>query len=455
MGKRIVDVVAVLVVAIIAIAVSLWLTPMQSAEAVGQTVRVGAAAPSPSWSGPGEVDLFGQRLPTTIDFPGPVRPRLELTDLHLSTQLADLLGPDAPGSARAVAQHELRDALVSGWRDYLIVQTSIVVVVSLLLMGAVAGWQRRRLRGSIVLVVIGVLVAAALNVGAVAATALSASDQLRGIDSLASLVGAAAITEPAPTVVPAAKAGSVVVIGDSTAAGIGNPPLPNPTPDDTVCERTSGSFASALGRAGDWSVTTLACSSATVGAGLLGEQKRGDTVLPPQLAAALKTGPSALIISVGANDAGWSHMVGVCAALPDCGGAASEAYFHQQLEAFARNYLVLLMRLRALPNPPTVIINQYYDPLPGKSDCVRDLGITEEKAKLLRGWLDSLNRVLAEGAAAASFRTAKPSFAGHGLCSPDPFVQGMDGNAPLHPTTAGGLAIALADQAVLIEAGVR
>ncbi|WP_143965539.1 GDSL-type esterase/lipase family protein [Gordonia zhaorongruii] len=460
MLKRVVNVVVMLVVAAIAIATSLWLTPMQSADAVGQTVRVGAAAPSASFSGPGEVDLFGERLPTAIDFPGPVRPRLELTDLRLSEQLTDLIGPGSQDparqdSARQDAQNELRDALVSGWRNYLIIQVLIVIGVSLVLMGAVAGWQRRSVRASVAMVSVGVLLAVALNVGAVLATAFSAADQLRGITSLASLLGAAPITESGPQTTPAVTSGKVVVIGDSTAAGIGNPPLRDATPDDTACERTSGAFPVALGRASDWQITNLACSSATLRAGLLGEQNRGDTVLPPQLSAALEAGPSALIISVGANDVGWSHMVGACAALPDCGGAAGDAYFHQRIESFARDYLVLLMRLRSLPDPPTVIINQYYDPLPGDTQCVRDLGITEEKVDLLRGWLGSLNTVLAEGAEAASFHTAKPSFDGHGLCSPEPFVQGMDGNAPLHPTTAGGLAIAIADQAALIEAGVR
>ncbi|WP_169515248.1 GDSL-type esterase/lipase family protein [Gordonia shandongensis] len=454
MVKRIVDVVAVVAVAAIAITISLWLTPMQTVQAVGQTVRVGAAAPTASWSGPGEVDLFGQKLDTTIDFPGPIRPRFELTDLQLSENLADLVGPGADADARRAAQDEFQDALVDGWRDYLIVQVLIVAAFSLLLIGAVAGWQRRSARASITMVIVGVLVAAAANVGAVVATAVAAAGHLRDITSVEALVGAPSVPMAPPAAAPPTT-GSVVVIGDSTAAGIGNPPLPNPSPDDTACERTSGSFAVALGRASDWDVTSVACSSATIRDGLLGEQHRGDRVLPPQLPAALASAPAALVVSVGANDVGWSHLVGLCATLPDCGGNASDAYFHQQLESFTRDYLVLLTRLRSLADPPTVVINTYYDPLPDDASCVRDLGITEEKADILHGWLGEMNTVLAEGAEAASFPVARPSFDGHGLCSPDPFVQPLDGKAPLHPTTAGGLAIALADQKALLDAGVR
>ncbi|MCF8611094.1 GDSL-type esterase/lipase family protein [Gordonia sp. HY285] len=460
MAKRLLDVAVIVVATAIAIAVALWVTPMQTVEAVGQTVRVGATQPSLSWSGlswsgPGEVDLFGQELPTTIEFSGPIRPRLELTDLQLTGQLTDLAGPDSDESARSAAQQELTDALVSGWRNYLILQVLIVAAVTVLLLGAIAGWQRRSLKPSIAFVAVGALFAVAVNVGAFVSTAFSTTDQLRGIDSLASLVGAAPAAVAAPRETPTGVAGKVVVIGDSTAAGIGNPALAAPTREDSACERTSGSFAVALDRSTGWEVANLACSSATIREGLLGDQERGGDEVPPQLPRALADAPGALIISVGANDVRWSQMIGLCATLPDCGGAATDAYFRQQLSVFTRDYLVLLTQLRSLPNPPTVVINQYYDPLSDDTACVRDLGITEEKEKVLRGWLQSLNTVLAEGARASSFQTALPSFAGHGVCSTAPFVQSIDGAAPLHPTTAGGLAIALADQAALLESGFR
>jgi hypothetical protein len=53
---------------------------------------------------------------------------------------------------------------------------------------------------------------------------------------------------------------------------------------------------------------------------------------------------------------------------------------------------------------------------------------------------------LASGAKTASFTVAHPDFTGHGLCSSDPWVQGIASDAPFHPTAAGELAIALADQ---------
>jgi hypothetical protein len=77
-------------VAFASITVALLVTPLQSVSTAGQTVRVGAAAPTLSAAGPGELDLFGQRLPTAIRFLGPVRPRLPLNSITLNQQLATL-----------------------------------------------------------------------------------------------------------------------------------------------------------------------------------------------------------------------------------------------------------------------------------------------------------------------------------------------------------------------------
>src|SRR5260370_9990265 len=80
--------------AVAAIAAALQLTPMQTVTMAGQVIEVGASAPSLSLSGPGEVDLFGQSLPTNIQFTGPVRPRLQLSQLTSNTHLTPVLQAD-------------------------------------------------------------------------------------------------------------------------------------------------------------------------------------------------------------------------------------------------------------------------------------------------------------------------------------------------------------------------
>src|SRR5207248_485441 len=93
-----------------------------------------------------------------------------------------------------------------------------------------------------------------------------------------------------------------------------------------------------------------------------------------------------------------------------------------------------------------------YDPFGSDLSCLAPLGVDSGKAEALQSRLGQLNTALRQGADAAGFISVQPSFAGHTLCSPQSFVQGPKDRAPLHPTAAGELAIALADQQALSKA---
>jgi lysophospholipase L1-like esterase len=425
------------------IAAALWITPMQRVSAAGQTVQVGVAPPSWSLSGPGELDLFGQRIPTTIQFAGPVRPRLQLTRITMSRQLADFAGAAANGDPARELQH----ALVQGWERYFVWQVVVVAAVCLMLLGAVAGWQRRSRRQTLVLLGIGLVVAQAVNLGAIMTTAYTAPQKLSQVSTLQTLVGGTPDVPVAPASAPprASGAPSVVVLGDSTAAALGNPPLPNPDPQDTACRRSIDAYAVDLANANNWQVTNLACSGATIQAGLLGPQQAGSQTLPPQLASPAVAKATTVVVSIGANDVTWSSLLRVCAASSTCQDQAEEAYFQQQLAGFSQDYLRLLTQLKELPNHPDVIINLYYDPFTGDDGCLAPL-VTNAKRQALTAKLTALNTILANGAKTASFATAAPNFTDHGLCSEQPYVQGLSAAAPFHPTSAGELAIALADE---------
>ncbi len=60
---------ALLVAAVAAASAALEITPAQTVTVAGQVIKVGAA-PRLRLSGPGEVDLFGQGLPTAISASG-------------------------------------------------------------------------------------------------------------------------------------------------------------------------------------------------------------------------------------------------------------------------------------------------------------------------------------------------------------------------------------------------
>lgn len=440
--------VAVLAVAVGAIAISLWLTPMQRVTAGGQTIRVGVTAPSWSLSGPGELDLFGQRIRTAIDFAGPVRPRIDLARITLGSQLNEFIADGASSAA-----HALQHALVDGWKRFFVWQVVVAGLCALVLFGAFAGWARRGWRRSLVLIVVGLVVTEGLNAGAIMITAYSAPAKLRQVDSLSELIGAAPLPEvPGAAQPERTDISRVAVVGDSTAAGLGNPPLPDATPDDTACGRSRDAFAADLARADGWQVTNLACSGATIPSGLLGAQQVGGRTLPPQLSSDAVANADVVVVSIGANDVNWSMMLHLCAAAGDCDNSALQAFYQQQLSQFSQDLLQLVAQLQLLPNHPVVIINQYYDPLAGGTDCLKDDGLTESKKQTLQADLAALNDLLAKAATTARFRTVQPDFDGHGLCSDQPYVQGLDDPAPFHPTASGQLSIALADEQALHSA---
>src|SRR5215472_17874667 len=103
------------------IAAALQLTPLQTITVAGQVIQVGASAPSLSLSGPGEVDLFGQSLPTNMQFNGPVRPRLQLSQISINSELTTFVQGDRPAGAERILGARLAD----GWKRYFILETLI------------------------------------------------------------------------------------------------------------------------------------------------------------------------------------------------------------------------------------------------------------------------------------------------------------------------------------------
>ncbi|HEU5387080.1 MAG TPA: GDSL-type esterase/lipase family protein [Streptosporangiaceae bacterium] len=433
---------------------SIWLAlqvaPLQTVSAAGQTAQVGAAVPSPSLSGPGELDLFGQVMPTKPQFEGPIRPLLKLTHITIDAQVAHVLRSDSPRKLEL----NLSQQLAQGWTRYFEWEILIAAGFAAILLVAVAGLARQPHRKMAKTVVGGLVVVVAVNVGGVLLTAHSTPAVLRSVKTLDDLVGADPLTVPQPNVSRPLPGVQAVVMGDSTAAAIGNPGLKNATALDRTCGRSSESYAADLAVVNNWNVLNLACSSATVRNGLLGAQVFGSgTVAPPQLVEAQRaTKAKVIIVSIGADDVEWSIMTKLCVASTVCNDKVSNAFFDKQIGDFTRSYYQLLGDLAALPGEPAVLINQYYMPFGQDLSCLAKYGITPAKEKVLASRLSQLNTVLAQGAQTFGFGVTEPSFTGHELCTGDPYVQGPNDRAPLHPTAAGELAIALADQQALPKA---
>jgi lysophospholipase L1-like esterase len=454
---------ALLLVAAVAAWLALLVTPAQSVSAAGQTLRVGATSPNLSLTGPGELDLFGQSVPTTLQFNGLIRPKLELAHITIDSQLTEFVQTSADHGG-AQAQNRLAASLVSGWERYFLWQTLVTAGFAVLLLLAFSGLRRYTHRKMLTVVALGTLVAVAANVGAVAIFATGTPGTLRQIKSLSDLVGNSTLGPSAPAPVGASLPGvQAVVVGDSTAAAIGNPPVAHPTAQDKACGRSGDSYAADLAQANGWNVLNIACSSATVSQGILGPQNTGTLTMPPQFGVLEQAShASVVVVSIGANDVQWVATATMCVIAAACDDQASTAYFQSNLNDFTRNYYDMLHDLAALPQHPQVLINTYFNPFGPDVRCLSGAGFTAAKTKALAARLTTLNTVLADGAQTFGFVTVRPSFAGHELCSSQPYVQGLKDPAPFHPTSAGELTIALADQQALTKnalsvsaAGVR
>jgi lysophospholipase L1-like esterase len=436
-------------VAVAAIAVALQVTPLQTVTVAGQVIKVGSTAPGLTFSGPGEIDMFGQSLPTNLQFTGPVRPRLQLAQITINSELTNFV----EGSKPSRVEHILGSRLADGWAHYFIWESVIAGAGALLLVGALAGWRRVPHRTTFKLLAAGLLIAEAVNVAAILVTAHKAQGGLRQVTSLNQLVGSTPLKPPKLGKKKPAQAFSgvqAVVLGDSTAAGAGLYPVSGGSSFDRACDRSSDAYAQDLASVNSWHVLNLSCSDATIRHGILGSQHRGGKTLRPQLATAERVqAAKVVIVSVGANDLGWAQMLGYCAVAPRCDDKATTAYFQQQLASFSKEYLDLLSRLAALPAHPHVIINRYYNPFGTDPACLREVGYTPAKLLTITDRLNALNTVLQKGATQFGFSSPQPDFAGHQLCSAQPYVQGLGSAAPFHPTALGQLAIALADQAAL------
>ncbi len=442
---------AFLLVSAIAAGLALLVTPAQSVSSAGQTIKVGATAPDLSLSGPGELDLFGQSVPTTLHFNGLIRPKLELTRISIDDQLSEFVQT----SNRSNAGSALSAGLVSGWERYFLWQTLITAGFAVILLLAYSGIRHYTHRRMFKVVAAGTLIAIVANIGAVVLFATGTPSTLRQVKSLGDLVGSIPVGPPPKAAGASLPGVQAVVIGDSTAAAIGNPPVQHATPQDTACGRSLDSYAADLASVNSWNVLNLACSGATVPTGILGSQSTGGQVLPPQMTVLEQADhASVIVVSIGANDVKWVATAALCVLAAACDDQATTAYFQSNLADFTSNFYDVLRDLAALPQHPRVLINTYFDPFGSNVKCLAADGFTPAKTKALSSRLATLNTVLTQGAQTFGFIPVHPSFEGHELCSSQPYVQGLHDKAPFHPTAAGELDIALTDQQALTKAAL-
>ena len=451
---------------------------------VCQDVQMGAVAPSLSgaMSGPGVAELFGEGpIETVQQFDGPLRPRIVWKRFNPDAAAGAFIQTTSPAGRPMLGLDTtaIGETLAKGWLAFLGrllavagIVGALTYLVAVTSVGAVRGahWRQQHARHPVPPMLGAALAAVVVTLVASGLTLASARAQLGGVSTLADLTGTAPLVTPPTASGPTRADIEVAVIGDSTAAGVGNAPVADPTDADIACERSSDAYAQVLQSATGWRVENLACASATIDQGLLGAQSDRRPVVPPPQVGVLKsiTSLRTVVVSIGANDIGWSDFLTYCYGLSRCDDQATQQLILSRLDTFRLQYAQLLQQLSALPSRPAVLITGYYDPFGETFDCpaLRDPDAPEvppagygfaqgpggpdqqtmvlRKIEPLRSILAQLNSVLQQGAEAFGFTSVIPSFRGHEMCSDQPWVQGMSEPYPFHPRAAGELAIAAA-----------
>jgi lysophospholipase L1-like esterase len=228
----------------------------------------------------------------------------------------------------------------------------------------------------------------------------------------------------------------VVSLGDSVAAGDGLLAVPNAIATDTACSRSSQAYPEVLAQQLNTKLLQYACSGARAGAGLLQPQIANGTTVPAQLAAAkpfLKSND--IVVTVGANDVGWSDMLQRCAR-SECTNDTDVATYQQNLQNLKTNLDTIFQTIQQA-RPHAAIVHQYYALLEPTDTCFASFGITTDKIQRVAERENELNNTIAASAKTYGITVVKIDFHGHLLCNKTPWVQSLLGDAPLHPSAEG------------------
>jgi lysophospholipase L1-like esterase len=225
-------------------------------------------------------------------------------------------------------------------------------------------------------------------------------------------------------------------LGDSIAAGVG-------LDSQGQCDRSTQAYPYRVAAARGLKLTHIACSGATLGDLFTAQHISGPNP-PPQIQAAFAGGtPELITITAGANDVQWVRFLGKCYA-GTCGTTTDERIASGLRTALDIKLGVLFRSIerRSQGSPPEVIMTGYYNPLSPECSAAEPR-VTPEEITWLGEQIDALNQTLEDAAASRGYIRFVPiSFEGHGICSADPWVQGLNDPAPFHPTARGQRAIA-------------
>ena len=231
--------------------------------------------------------------------------------------------------------------------------------------------------------------------------------------------------------------GSYIALGDSVSAGDGLTDYS----DSSACNRSNQSYPYLVSEAQNLQLFNLSCSGATFAEGINGPQTVNQLTISSQInqLSNLKK-PKLITITAGANDVGWIKYISSCY-IKTCGSPEETALANSSIASLANSLTNTLNKISNKYNnsPPQVIVTSYYNPFPGSMSSCSDLtNLNQSSLNFLSSETTNLNSELASISTGYSFvKFEGLDFSGHGLCSSDPWVQGLTDGAPFHPNSAG------------------
>lgn len=235
-----------------------------------------------------------------------------------------------------------------------------------------------------------------------------------------------------------ATAGAYLALGDSVAAGVGlDTPVAEPS-SEKRCGRTREAYPYQVAASLGLPLIHRACSGATTRDFYTRDWTPSPSI-PSQLSVAFAGGtPGLITMTSGANDVRWLGFLQNCYRR-DCATTASTDTFNASLRVLEGrlDYVFRQIQYRSEGSPPPLIITGYYDPAsPACSGLTPS--ITSAEIAWISGGVARLNQTIQNVASRYAFaRFAEVDFAGHDICSDDPWVQGLGNPQPFHPTLEG------------------
>lgn len=240
-----------------------------------------------------------------------------------------------------------------------------------------------------------------------------------------SLFAAAVSCAAVVVAAPAEAAGATyVALGDSYSSGVGAGNY-----DGSVCLRSANAYPEVWANAHPaHTLAFVACSGA-----------KTNHVLDYQLSA-LTSNARLVTITIGGNDIGFANIVAACVSGSDqkCQDEIDRSTKEAETELppkLDRTYAAIRQRA---PNARVIVLGYPRIFVAGPAVC----GMSLAKRTALNEWVDNGHRLISGRAAAANFayEDTRDDFAGHGVCSSDPWFHPYK---PLrvvesyHPTAEG------------------